>query len=65
MTAIYSMYLPFIPQPYEIPSYIIIEKSPFTIANGLLTSIGKKSRRALAVRYRQQILDLAKGARSL
>jgi len=50
-------------QSYEIPRDFIVERESFTVANGLLTGVGKLSRPALMERYRhgleQLYLDVA------
>ncbi|WP_156751323.1 thioester reductase domain-containing protein, partial [Mycobacterium sp. 1245111.1] len=42
-------------QPYEIPRDIIIETSPFSVANGLLAGTGKPLRPSLKSRYGKQL----------
>jgi fatty acid CoA ligase FadD9 len=52
-------------QSYEVPRDFIIETSPFTVENGLLTGIGKMARPKLKERYADRLeqlyADLAKG----
>jgi fatty acid CoA ligase FadD9 len=40
---------------FEVPRAIIVEREPFTRANGLLTGIGKLARPALAAAYGEQL----------
>ncbi|MUL78726.1 carboxylic acid reductase [Mycolicibacterium sp. CBMA 226] len=42
-------------QPYEIPRDFIVEPTPFTIEEGLLTGIGKLARPRLKARYGDQL----------
>jgi len=42
-------------QPYEIPRDIIIETSPFSVANGLLAGTGKSLRPSLKSRFGKQL----------
>ena len=52
-------------QSYEVPRDFIIETTPFTAENGLLTGIGKMARPKLKERYGEQLeqlyADLAEG----
>ena len=52
-------------QSYEVPRDFIIETTPFTAENGLLTGIGKMARPKLKQRYGEQLeqlyADLAEG----
>lgn len=54
-------------EPYEIPRDIVIEPSPFTLDNGLLSGIRKPSRPNLRAKYGPQLEqlydDLAEGQR--
>jgi fatty acid CoA ligase FadD9 len=42
-------------EPHEIPRDVIIEPSPFTLENGLLTGVGKLARRELQARYGERL----------
>lgn len=46
-------------RPWEIPQDIIVESTPFSIENGLLTPSGKKCRIGLQKKYALQLSELA------
>ncbi|MFV8054758.1 carboxylic acid reductase [Mycobacterium sp. 48b] len=45
-------------QPYEVPRDFIVEIEPFTVENGLITTVGKLVRPALRARYESVLQDV-------
>lgn len=44
---------------WELPRAVLVERAPFTVANGLLTATGKLARAALSARYATRLAALA------